>query len=119
MYCANQRPAAADFTRQPKPERKAPVQAGAGAAGRSAGLSLGGRSETMPPNRPFRLTGTFAKMLFTTRQHTGAEYTRYMLAVEDWCHAETDDYHQANADSEPAYQIRRAALLASRIKQVG
>ncbi|MCS4242578.1 hypothetical protein M2418_002104 [Rhizobium sp. BIGb0125] len=119
MYSANQRPAAADFTHQPKPERKAPVQAGAGAAGRSAGLSLGGCIETMSPNRPFRLTGTFAKLLFTTRPHTGAEYTRYMLAVEDWCHAETDDYHQANADSEPAYQMRRAALLASRIGQAG
>jgi hypothetical protein len=42
-----------------------------------------------------------------------------MLAVEDWCHAETGEHHQANADSEPAYQMRRAALLASRIEQVG
>ena len=91
------------------------MQAGAGAAGRSAGLSLGGCAETIAPNRPFRLTGPFAKMLFTTRPHTGAEYT----AVEDWCHAETGEHHQANADSEPAYQMRRAALLASRIEQVG
>jgi hypothetical protein len=119
MYSTNQRPAAADFTRQPKAERKTPVPAGAGAAGRSVGLTLVTSAETTPGNRPFRLTEPFAKMLFTTRPQNTTEYSRYMLAVEDWCHAETGKQCQVSNNSEPAYQMRRAALLASRIGQVG
>lgn len=117
MYSTNQRPAAADFTRQPKPERKAPVPAGAGAAGRSVGLVAG--TEATLGNWPFRLTGPFAKMVFTTRPQNVAEHSRYMLAVEDWCHAETGEQCPASDNSEPAHQLRRAALLASRIAQVG